>query len=102
MSARSGCSFARWTTISRIIDGAVPEVRSGVIEVDDEPDPAAVDPDADAAAPVGRVHQVRVVTVATAWLLGLEVQVRAEHGRVGVGCAPAAEILGRPAAVAGP
>src|SRR5947209_5578241 len=54
-----------------------------VVEVDDEADAAARDPDADAHPVVGAVHQVHVVA-AVVGLLALEVEVRAEDRRVRV------------------
>ena len=71
--------------------------RSGVVEVDDQADPAAGDPDADAAPVVVGVHEVPVVA-AVVRLLALEVQVRAED-RVERVARPAAEVLGPAVAV---
>ena len=63
-----------------------------VVEVDDEADPSARDPHADADAVVLLVHQVDVVA-AVVRLLALEEPVRAEHGRSGTTGA-AADVLG--------
>src|SRR3990172_11639859 len=85
-SARTGCSLVRWMTALRITVGG-----SGVVEVDDEADPAAGDPDPDAHPVVLRVHQVDVVATAVR-LLALEEEVRPQHGGVRVP-APAAQVL---------
>src|SRR5829696_2263917 len=92
-SHSSGCSLATWMQTLRITGawsrtgaGPSPARRSrwggrasGVVEVDDEPDPAPGHPDADAGTVVGRVHEVPVVA-AVVRLLGLEEQVRAQDG----------------------
>src|SRR3990172_12295132 len=85
-SASTGCSLVRWMTALRITAGG-----SGVVEVDDEADPAAGDPDPDAHPVVLRVHQVDVVATAVR-LLALEEEVRPQHGGVRVP-APAAQVL---------
>src|SRR5258705_1035462 len=71
-------------------------VRSGVVEVDHEADPARVHPDADPDAIVGAVHQVDVVA-ARVRLLALEEEVRTEHGGIRV-ARSTAEVLRPPVA----
>src|SRR5918993_502402 len=109
-SARSGCSLFRWRMTLRITLGwssgpapavTPPMVRSGVVEVDHQPDAATRDPDPDADLRVLGAHHVHVVA-AVVRLLALEEQVRAKDGRFGA-ARPAADVLCPPIArVAGP
>src|SRR5258706_14827468 len=101
----SGCSFWTGMFTLRITPGAVTPTR--LIEVDDEPDPAARDPHADSDAVVLGVHQVDVMAAAVR-LLALEEEMRAEDGGRWIAGATAevlgpdvARVTGAPESIAG-
>src|SRR4051794_5375523 len=100
-SASSGCSLLMCRIAFRITPSTVacahrpvecPMVRSGVVEVDHQPDAATGHPDTDPDPVVLGVHQVDVVAAAIRSLALVE-EMRCEHRRTG-GTAPAADVLG--------